>query len=69
MRYAPLLFRHALTPDPCLLCIQERLALAQEKKAVEQSRSSLLCVSCRTPIKDTGPSHASAQGEKTIDSH
>ena len=33
---------------------EERLALAREKQAVASSRSSALCVSCRTPVRDIG---------------
>ncbi|ELU16783.1 hypothetical protein CAPTEDRAFT_158876 [Capitella teleta] len=34
---------------------EERLALAKEKKTLETSRSSMLCVSCRTPMKEVQP--------------
>ena len=40
---------------PLLIKFQDRLSLAKDKKELKESWNTVLCVSCRTPIKDTGP--------------
>ncbi|XP_064608004.1 fas-binding factor 1 homolog [Liolophura sinensis] len=35
---------------------EERVMLSKEKKEVEDLRRSMLCVNCRTPVRDMGPS-------------
>lgn len=40
--------------------------LAKEKKEVEDLRRSMLCVNCRTPVRDVGPSPNAHQNSKPL---